>query len=93
MGLLDSTGAKVVEYAYNAWGKPLYTSGSMASTLGVLNPFRYRGYIYDDHVRYTFEIAGSSILKEKNTYTLTVCQAGVHETESSYIFTLGNYAK
>ena len=54
MGLLDNTGAKVVEYAYNAWGKPLYTSGSMASTLGVLNPFRYRGYIYDEETGYYY---------------------------------------
>jgi len=54
MALLDNTGAKVVEYAYNAWGKPLYTSGSMASTLGVLNPFRYRGYIYDEETGYYY---------------------------------------
>ena len=48
MGLLDSAGTKVVSYSYNAWGKLLNTTGSMASTLGVLNPFRYRGYIYDE---------------------------------------------
>ena len=28
-------------------GNPLTTTGSMADTLGKLNPFRYRGYIYD----------------------------------------------
>ena len=48
MALLDNTGTKVVEYAYNALGKLLNTSGSMAATLGVLNPFRYRAYIYDE---------------------------------------------
>ena len=52
MALLDSNETKVVEYAYNAWGKPLYTSGSMATTLGTLNPFRYRGYIYDEETGY-----------------------------------------
>jgi len=36
-----------VEYTYDAWGKILTITGSMASTLGVLNPLRYRGYIYD----------------------------------------------
>ena len=37
----------MVEYRYDAWGKPLGTTGSMADTLGVENPFRYRGYVYD----------------------------------------------
>jgi RHS repeat-associated protein len=37
----------VVEYTYDAWGKLLTTTGSMASTLGVHNPLRYRGYVYD----------------------------------------------
>ena len=34
-------------YTYNAWGNPLTTTGTMADTLGKLNPFRYRGYVYD----------------------------------------------
>lgn len=46
--LLDSTGTKVVEYAYDAWGKPLSKTGSLASSLGTLNPFRYRSYAYDE---------------------------------------------
>ena len=48
VGILDSTGALVVEYKYDAWGQPLGTSGSMADTLGKRNPFRYRGYVYDE---------------------------------------------
>ena len=48
VGLLDSTGALVVEYKYDAWGKLLSTSGSLADTLGTRNPFRYRGYVYDE---------------------------------------------
>ena len=38
----------MVEYTYNAWGVLLSTTGSMASTLGVHNPLRYRGYVYDN---------------------------------------------
>ena len=38
----------MVEYTYDAWGKPLSKTGSMANTLGALNPFRYRGYVYDE---------------------------------------------
>lgn len=37
----------VVTYRYDAWGLPLAIEGSMASTLGAHNPFRYRGYVYD----------------------------------------------
>ena len=48
VGILDSTGALVVEYKYDAWGKLLSTTGSLADTLGKRNPFRYRGYIYDE---------------------------------------------
>ena len=38
----------MVEYKYDAWGKPLSTTGTLAGTLGKLNPFRYRGYVYDE---------------------------------------------
>ena len=48
VGLLDNSGTLVVEYKYDAWGNPLATTGSLAATLGKRNPFRYRGYIYDE---------------------------------------------
>jgi len=48
VAILDSNGNPVVEYTYDAWGKILTITGSMASTLGVLNPLRYRGYVYDN---------------------------------------------
>ena len=47
VGILDSTGTEVVKYTYDAWGKVLSVTGSLASTLGTLQPFRYRGYVYD----------------------------------------------
>jgi len=47
VALLDSTGAQVVGYTYDAWGRLLSTTGSKASTLGLYNPLRYRGYVYD----------------------------------------------
>ena len=46
-GLADSTGAKVVAYTYGPWGEAWGVSGTLASTLGDLNPLRYRGYAYD----------------------------------------------
>jgi len=44
---VNGSGTLAVEYAYNAWGKPMGVTGSMATTLGAANPFRYRGYYYD----------------------------------------------
>ena len=48
VGILDCNGQHVVEYKYDAWGHPLSTTGSLADTLGKHNPFRYRGYVYDE---------------------------------------------
>lgn len=47
IGLYDSDLNVVVRYTYDSWGKLLSTTGSLASTLGQRNPFRYRGYYYD----------------------------------------------
>jgi YD repeat-containing protein len=50
VGIVDSNGTEVVKYTYDAWGKVLSTTGSLAATLGTIQPFRYRGYVYDvDH--------------------------------------------
>ena len=46
-GFVDSNGTQVVAYTYDAWGNILSTTGSMADSLGVANPFRYHGYFYD----------------------------------------------
>ena len=45
--LIDGSGNTVTEYAYDTWGKLLSCTGSLSATLGTLNPFRYRGYVYD----------------------------------------------
>ena len=51
IGILDSNGNEVVTYAYDAWGNPLPTGGTMADTLGYLNPLRYRSYVYDEDTK------------------------------------------
>ena len=48
VALVDDKGVQVVEYHYDAWGAPLSKTGSLANTIGTLNPFRYRGYVYDE---------------------------------------------
>ena len=48
VALIDANGTQVVEYVYDAWGNPISKTGTLAATLGTLNPFRYRGYVYDE---------------------------------------------
>lgn len=48
VALIDKKGEQVVEYNYDAWGNQLEKTGNMAETLGRINPFRYRGYVYDE---------------------------------------------
>ena len=48
IALIDDAGETVVEYKYNSWGKILSITGSKAGTIGKTNPFRYRGYYYDE---------------------------------------------
>ena len=45
--LLDADGNRIVEYTYGPFGQLLEVYGSAASTLGAINPLRYRGYYYD----------------------------------------------
>ena len=47
IGLFNDNLDVVVEYAYDSWGNLVSMTGSLASTLGQDNPFRYRGYYYD----------------------------------------------
>ena len=44
--ILDQNGNGVVKYTYDAWGKPIAATGD--ANLAKLNPFRYRGYVYND---------------------------------------------
>ena len=48
VALIDANGTRVVEYGYDVWGNPISKTGSLAATIGTLNPFRYRGYVYDE---------------------------------------------
>ena len=48
VAIANYSGEVVVEYTYDAWGNPLSCTGSLADTLGRKNPFRYRGYVYDE---------------------------------------------
>ena len=47
VAIVDTNKEIVVEYLYDAWGRLLETSGTKAADLGLHNPLRYRGYVYD----------------------------------------------
>jgi len=47
IGIYDSAGTVVVNYAYDAWGNLEAITGPLAGTLGKDNPIRYRGYYWD----------------------------------------------
>ncbi len=48
IGLIDKTGTQVVTYNYDSWGKLISIEGSLKDSVGVKNPYRYRGYRYDN---------------------------------------------
>ena len=48
VAILDENGNTVVSYGYDAWGAPLWCTGELAETLGKVQPFRYKGYVYDE---------------------------------------------
>ena len=48
IGLADDEGNMVVEYEYDLFGKPLACRDTSGIDLGSLNPFRFKGYVYDE---------------------------------------------
>ena len=52
--ILNTSGTAVVQYTYDAWGSPLSITGTMAETLGVVNPLRYRGYVFDSETQFYY---------------------------------------
>lgn len=47
VAIIDSTSNAVIEYRYDAWGELLCFEDDSEMQIGQLNPFRYRGYVYD----------------------------------------------
>ena len=47
ISIIKEDGTEVVKYYYDAWGNIVNQTGSMAFSLGILNPLCYRGYVCD----------------------------------------------
>ena len=54
VAIADENRQIVVVYTYNDYGKIESVSGSLADTVGTLNPIRYRGYYYDTETGFYF---------------------------------------
>jgi len=63
VGIVDTTGRIVVEYKYDACGRPTYSNSLVDSNSSLtaryalmltLNPFRYRGYVYDPETTFYY---------------------------------------
>ena len=52
--LLDSNGAVVVKYKYDAWGNCVVDANTINTELANLNPFRYRSYYFDTETNLYF---------------------------------------
>ena len=72
---------------YGPWGEACGMSGTLASTLGAINPLRYRGYVYDTETglhylnsRYYNPVWGRFINADPPTLTLnTRCLQGAEK--------------
>ena len=50
VAIVDSDGYVMVQYDYDAWGKPIrtqYADETVSTYITYFNPLRYRGYVYD----------------------------------------------
>ena len=54
IGLYIYTGAQVVSYTYDPWGKLLSITDTSGTDIGTINPLRYRGYYYDTETGFYF---------------------------------------
>ena len=46
--MLEENGTVVVNYSYDTWGNIVSIAGSLKDSVGKKNPYRYRGYRYDE---------------------------------------------
>ena len=60
IGILNSQYQKVLSYEYDNWGKILSIKDSLGqpitdpTNIGIINPFRYRGYYYDEETGFYY---------------------------------------
>ena len=50
IAIVDKDAHTVAKYSYDAWGVCTVTQDSSTSQIATVNPFRYRGYYYDEEI-------------------------------------------
>ena len=96
VAILDENGNAVVSYGYDAWGAPLWCTGELAETLGKVQPFRYRGYVFDEETglyylrsRYYSSILSrficSDTLIEANTFAYCLNNPIIRVDEDGFV--------
>ena len=79
---------------YDAWGMPIGKNGALSETLGTLNPFRYRGYVFDEETglmigkikigNFSLGVSGGIFSGIIIGYFVTRWAQGVQEGETAY---------
>lgn len=57
LGILDNQGQIIVSYEYDAFGKIINIKDSSSIQLEILNPFKYKGYYYDEEIELYYLIS------------------------------------
>ncbi len=50
IAIVDSNAETVARYSYDAWGVPTITQDTSGCQIATINPFRYRGYYFDEEI-------------------------------------------
>ena len=50
IGIMDKDAHSVAKYSYDAWGVCTVTSDTSDCAIATVNPYRYRGYYYDNEI-------------------------------------------
>ena len=87
VGIVDSNGNLVVEYKYDAWGKPVTTQtlSNSYEVLAELNPFRYRGYVWDKEID-MYYLETRYYAADRNRFINMDCILGVYDLLISNLY-------
>ena len=85
IAIVDKDGETVTRYTYDAWGACTIQFDSTGCSIASINPFRYRGYYYDDETdmyylqsRYYYPNTGRFINADMPEYALLSTNATGH---------------
>ena len=78
IAIADQNGEVVARYRYDAWGVPTVTMDTTATGIATVNPYRYRGYYYDQDTglyylqsRYYDPVVGRFVNADEANFSVT----------------------